>query len=520
MNFIDEHKNNVHGILHGFDRLIFRGYLSSFFSEKGMYYYMSQTQVKLTGFKSFMERQQKKLRQHITQIAQTEGVQIHYINNSKESKEDRAKKDFSKDPAKHGLISIISTQESAYTYRLVGNKARKELEVIRQMRPHLHYYLYYNDEEFGWMHVKIQSWYPFTMQFYVNGKEYLKRCLTKANIEFNAYDNSITWVKELEKAQAFADQLVNKKWDRFFNAFAQRINPFLSQIAQVFQGKGYSWCLHQSEYATDVLFKNRNYLERLYPSILQKATMFKGGEDIYSFFGRNLTHRSTKQVTGSNKRFIQGFRVKHYLDKNSVKMYDKSSVLRVETTINNSRSFKIYKEVERKGKKTMAWVPMGKAVSNLYRCAQIAKACNLRYLNSLAQIKLPKNWDKKVEQISTNTSQKNRNNNTVRYSAFNLLSKETCLILEAISDGKFDLQPFSNKMLRQLLIEKKLFQIDLNDSFAIKRLSGKITRLIAKLRAHKMVCKISNSFKYKLTKLGRNICYKVLKFKKIELIAN
>jgi|GEM_PF-3813822 len=45
-----------------------------------------------------------------------------------------------------------------------------------------------------------------------------------------------------------------------------------------------------------------------------------------------------------------------------------------------------------------------------------------------------------------------------------------------------------------------------------------ITRLIAKLRAHKLVRKIIHSFKYQLTKLGHEVCYKILKFKKLELV--
>ena len=516
MEFVKEHKDNIHGILHGFDRLIFRGYLTGFFHPKGMYYYMSRSQIKLTTYNSFMKKQHAQFRGHIRQLAQSSRVEIHYLNNSKESKEQRAKKELAKAPSKQGLVCILSALETSPSYRLGGNKALKELEVKKELRMHLHYYLYYNDPEFGWMHVRIQSWYPFTIQCYINGKEYLKRCLDRADIEYEAHDNSITWVEDLAKAQAFADQLVHKKWDRFFNAFARRLNPFLDQIGAVFS-KGYSWYAHQSEYATDVLFKERQILKELYPRLVQHATYFKGGDDIYTFFGRKLNHRSTKEVCGTTKRFDQGFRVKHYLDKNSVKMYDKASVLRIETTINNYRAFKIYKEVQRQGKKVKAWVPMGKAVSNLYRCAQIAKTCNLKYLNSLASVKPPSHWDKKVEKISSSTSRINKNGNKLRFGPFNLLSKQTCLVLEAISDGRFDLKPFSNKMLRQLLQEKKLFQIDNDDPLAVKKLSGKITRLIAKLRAHKIIRKVSHSFKYTLTKTGRLICYNVLKFKKMDL---
>jgi len=236
MTFSEQHSTKIQGVLHGFDRLIFRGYLNSFFSEKGMYYYMSQKNIKLTGYNKYMKTEQELFKTHINQIAKDAGVKINYVNKSKVSKDEIAKKDFQKTPNKKGLISIVSCLETSYSFRLRGNKALKELEVGKELRQHLHYYLYYNDVEFGWMHVKIQSWYPFTIQIYVNGKEHLKRCLDKKNIAYQTYDNSITSfdrIEDLKKAQQIADSLVNKKWDRFFNVFAKKLNPFLFLIKDI-----------------------------------------------------------------------------------------------------------------------------------------------------------------------------------------------------------------------------------------------------------------------------------------------
>ena len=58
----------------------------------------------------------------------------------------------------------------------------------------------------------------------------------------------------------------------------------------------------------------------------------------------------------------------------------------METTINNPREFKIYRKVERCGKKVMRWIPMGKSVFNLYRYAEVSKIANERYLEALSAI--------------------------------------------------------------------------------------------------------------------------------------
>jgi len=63
-------------------------------------------------------------------------------------------------------------------------------------------------------------------------------------------------------------------------------------------------------------------------------------------------------------------------------MYDKYSVLRIETTINDPREFKIFKESGTEQKKK--WVPMGKSIANLYRYAQISEAANRRYLDAIS----------------------------------------------------------------------------------------------------------------------------------------
>jgi len=69
MTFSEQHSTKIQGVLHGFDRLIFRGYLNSFFSEKGMYYYMSQKNIKLTGYNKYMKTEQELFKTHINQIA-------------------------------------------------------------------------------------------------------------------------------------------------------------------------------------------------------------------------------------------------------------------------------------------------------------------------------------------------------------------------------------------------------------------------------------------------------------------
>lgn len=166
------------------------------------------------------------------------------------------------------------------------------------------------------------------------------------------------------------------------NHFANEVNPFLKRLEEIFHC-GYFWCLDQCEYATDVMFRSRQELQNIYKDMVKYALVSFKCEDVMTFMGRKMHHAFSGEVVSDIKKRPQGIRIKHRMKNNSIKMYDKSSVLRVEMTINNPREFKIYKEsgIEKQKK----WVPMGKSIANLYRYAQVSESANKRYLDAQHQ---------------------------------------------------------------------------------------------------------------------------------------
>jgi hypothetical protein len=63
-------------------------------------------------------------------------------------------------------------------------------------------------------------------------------------------------------------------------------------------------------------------------------------------------------------------------------MYDKQgSVLRVETTINNPRRFKVRRVVTRKGERISAWIPMRKSIVDIDGARNLSRA-NERYFEA------------------------------------------------------------------------------------------------------------------------------------------
>jgi hypothetical protein len=110
-----------------------------------------------------------------------------------------------------------------------------------------------------------------------------------------------------------------------------------------------------------------------------------GSEDVLGFLGRTLHPSLAKEVVTDAKRRPEGWRIRHRMGPNWVKVYDKASVLRVETVINNAPEFKILRVVtDDEGKRSRRWCPMRKGVSDLWRGYQVGIASNRRYLDALA----------------------------------------------------------------------------------------------------------------------------------------
>lgn len=508
--FVDKYSRDIYGVLHGFDRLLIKGYIRDFQIKKKMYYYLSKEGVLLKYFKQYAESQTEKLKKQIEKIAEEVKEEIVHVSPSELDKGDYAAERLKAKGNAEGLICILSTVEPCRTITVRGNKVTRELELRNEQRKCLHYYLYYNDRDFGIMYIRIESWIPFTINVYVNGKEYVKKQLSKENIQYESYKNSIVYCEKLEVAQEKADKLWQKKWYEILDVFASRVNPLMSHIEEVFGSHAYYWCLDECEYASDILFLDRKRLAEKIPAFMEYASICQRGEDIYTFFGRRPYGPAKGEAVSDRKYFWdQGFRVKFKLGKNTLKMYDKSSVLRIETTINNSREFKVWK----KGN----WLPMKKSISNMYQIADMAQRCNERYIESLALCEVEYEVSREIESLCNSKAVKTKHSGHERkYGSFNPLKESTCQLFYAIMNGAYYLKAFSNKELTKALIGMKAFSKE--EIQNAKKLRSKVSRILAKLRAHKLITKFPHTFKYRVTETGAKVISAILIFKNKDVL--
>jgi hypothetical protein len=354
------------------------------------------------------------------------------------------------------------------------------------------------------MHVRLQTWLPFGISVCLNGREYLARRMEKAGIGFEQRDNCFSRIDDLPRAQKMLDDLDRRRWDRTLNAWAKQVNPLLKELDLW----GYYWSVRESEYATDVMFKDEKSLAAIYPLLVDHAMKQMGSQEVMRYLGRRTNSRFNGEVTSDIQLRHEGTRIKHRVEENSIKMYDKQGcVLRIETTINNPKRFRVYRPVQHKGRRVKRWATMRRGVCDMHRRAQVSKAANARYLQALSVVGRMAVISHVLDPVSKRVTKDAR-----PYRALRPVSPEDTRVFETVMQGQFLLRGFTNKDLRL-----KLLGTDCSDTVTKRKQSGRITRTLRLLRAHGLIGKVSKTRLYRVTDRGHRLMAAALRIRQTDV---
>jgi hypothetical protein len=495
--------NSVVGWIEGFDRLRLRGTLRSLYQPNVFEAYLCAQHVLFRNFATWANSISARLRKTSFDIAEGAGRPVQYVNSPSRSKEDIAREVAARDRVEQGLIMLITSVEPCMSYGLHRARQGPGFEFRLELRKCLHFYFYLQHPRFGFMNVRVQSWAPFRLDICLNGRHWLANQLDDAQIAYRKKENALVWIEDFPAAQKLADDQLRLDWRKELNALCEQVHPLAKEICLPL-GLSYYWTISESEYATDLLFRSPDELARNYPSLVDHAMKNFSSPDVMRFLGRNVPSATGRvrgnfegEIVSDLKHRPEGIRVKHSLNGNSIKCYDKQgSVLRVETTINHPAEFKVYRKAENHPEQPPQWRELRRGTADIPRRAEVCRAANKRYLDALAQAHdaIPlSEWTKRLCQPVTR--------NGKRYRAIHPFSPEDASLLQAVSHGEFALNGFRNRDLRRLLLPASL-----NKSKADQRkAAARISRRISILRAHRLVAKVSHTHRYQLTEKGRAI---------------
>jgi len=507
--FLKRHGDRVIGSITGFDRVLFRGNLSSICHLTGFDRFLSSQRILYKDFGLFAQKVTAQVKAHAEQLAEASGRPLIHLPSPKTSKEDQARAIMERDGIREGLICVLSCVEPCRTFSVRGNRASKRLQLRAEERQCLHLYFYFLDREFGLLHVRLQTWLPLTIQVCINGREYLARQMKQTGISYTQADNCFTRIGDCHRAQQLSNRLAERKWKPFLDALARRVNPWLQQHSQIVL-RPYYWTMRQGEYATDILFRSPQALADIYPALIDHAIRHFHTADVLRFLGRKQQIISSGEVKSDLQRRFEGVRIKHWVEENSIKMYDKQgSVLRIETTINNPKRFRVRRRVASQG--PLKWLPLRKGIADIRRRVEISRAANERYLEALAVVGEPTPSFALLDRVSRPVKCQTR-----QFRALRPISPEDSKLFKAVLHGEFLIQGLRNKDLRQLLYPNQE-----NNPHQRRKNSGRITRYLTLLKSHKLIYRVPKTNYYRTTKQGHEVMTTATKFRetKIALLA-
>ena len=363
-SFVAKFASVISWVLSCFDRVIFKGHLPisrAYEFENFVDYRLNMRRADFV--KTLGPAWSNRLVEHAKLLAQKYGRVWEYGIGDID-KDAWAKKHLQAHPITEGLVGILCVMEACRTFKLKPGKDRPCF-VSRKVPQRVLYY-YFIDRELGLMHVRLQTWAPFTCQVYANGHDFVARQLKKKGIAFEQVDNAFVELADPVAAQRIADRFAKLPWPKILERYARQVNPLLHAELK---GLSHYWVIDQAEYATDLRFAGKQALAGLFVRLLEFALLTFSPKKIFCYLGRKWHERFDGEIQTHYKSVREpGVCLKHFMKRNWLKMYDKLGLLlRVETVINQPGEFKVLRECRhRDGTTTTGWFAMCKGVGNMH----------------------------------------------------------------------------------------------------------------------------------------------------------
>lgn len=486
----ERHASKIRGILSCYDRVIITGTLPDIAHAGAFTGELMRRKIRVFDVTEFTKTIREAIRENAEALAAKHGLEIEFIRRADSfRKEERVKEILLSRGTTPGLVHIFSAMETCPSFQPWHDKKTHKTYLRPDSGRCLHYYFYFIDAELGLCHLRVPTWAPYRLQFYMNGHNWLASHLERHGIGYRQIDNAFVKIDDFEAAQQIADGLHPKTLHEKLDGFAEEFCPAASEFTA-----GYHWSLMQVEYATDIVFKSRGSLAPIYEHLVRTAVHTVRAEHVATFLGKKLDPRYLGEVGSDFNTRIQGTRIRHQMGRVALKMYDKfGHVLRIETVVNDVSFFKHHRTVEhRNGTKEQKLASVRKTIYSLGVLARLLHAANQRYLHFLSSLDDDSDGRKRLQKLTRPVHDRNRS-----YRGLNFFDPDEHSLLLALARGEFNLRGFQVRDLRRVL------------GWSGPRLS----RYVKRLRMHRLVRKIGRTYRYHLTKAGRAVISAALRLR-------
>jgi hypothetical protein len=494
---LHRYSEKIKGVIEGFDRIVFKGILKPLCFAAGMQSFLGRCGVLNKEYKDWALQQSSAIIRdaEIYTMAQC-GTDIRYLPSHNIRKEAQAHERQKEAGITQGLIGTWSCLESCNTYKAAFDGKSGFPQIRHESSRCKHLYFYYDHEYFGFMSIRLMTWAPYEVQIALNGRQWLKRLLDREGAGYILEGNKFLHVEDYPSAQKLLDSQLDTRWVELLNGFLADVFPSMPGLLG--EKLSYTWTLWQSEWAKDYIFDSPGSLNLHMEPLLRHAFLTGTSERILRYMGHPVRAdgqpyaSSNPELLSWTNQWYDGARIRHWVDKNSLKFYNEQNVLRFEFTMNDPTRYRIYRTVTGSESKEKQLLPMRKGVADITVRTQVSSARIKSFTEQVATI----GEEACVGDLVTAVS-KPVKKDSKRHRGLEVTGKDLEL-LRAIADPKYYVDAITNKRLQEALCGT-----DWANGMTGKRLSGRISRNLRLLREHGLIKKLPKQHKYMLTDKGR-----------------
>lgn len=254
-------------------------------------------------------------------------------------------------PLAEGVVVIGVAQEKMRAFKAQkrrGPGKAVSFDFSRQSVAVNHYYFYVQDPDWGPAFLKFGTYLPYPIKLCLNGHEWVKQQLRRAQVSFDSLDNGFLACADPTRLQAICDQLGPADVQAFFDRWAARL-PSPMTAGDRAAGYTHRLALQQVEVSLTQVFARPVQGRHFFEAVIRENLDLGRPDRVGLLFPLRLTKATPPPAWGYRTRVItDGVEPSLHVEYKSshVKQYFKEQrALRTETTINNPKDFYVAKAV-------------------------------------------------------------------------------------------------------------------------------------------------------------------------------
>jgi hypothetical protein len=251
-----------------------------------------------------------------------------------------------------GVVFIGVAQEKARAFKAQKRhlpQGAVTFDFTRQSVAVNHYYFYVQDRDWGPAFLKIGTYVPYPIKICLNGHEWVKQQLRRAQIAFTSLDNGFLTCADPIRLQTICDQLSPRDLQQFFDRWSHCL-PWPLRPEDRLAGYDHRVTLCQVEISLTQIFDRPVQGRHFFEAVIRENFDLGRPDRVRLLFPRRLTRRTPPPAYGYRTRIItDGVEPSLHIEyKHShLKQYFKGGHgLRSGLTINNPNDFDFTKGLE------------------------------------------------------------------------------------------------------------------------------------------------------------------------------